>query len=41
MRFKVSIINELAHFHNETDIAHNKKIAIWNLQISKPMSNLL
>ena len=33
MKFKVSMINDLYHFHDDTFIANNKKKAIRNLQL--------
>ena len=41
MRFKVSMTNDLADFHEETVIANNEKDAKRNLQSFKPNSKAL
>ena len=41
MRFKVSMINDLGHCHDDTVIANNKKEAIRNLQLFNPNSKVL
>ena len=41
MRFKVSMINDLGHFHEETIIADNDKDAKSKVQTYNPKSKLL
>ena len=41
MRFKVSMINDLGHSHEETVIANNEKEAKKNVQIFNPKSKVL
>ena len=41
MRFKVSMINDLGSFHEETVIANNEKEAIRNVQTFNPNSKVL
>ncbi len=41
MRFKVSMINDLGLFHDETVIANNKKDAIRNVELFNPKSKVL
>ena len=41
MRFKVSMINDLGHCHDETVIAKNEKEAKRNVQTFNPRSNVL
>ena len=41
MRFKLSMINELSHCHDETVISNNKKEAIRNVQLFNPKSRVL
>ena len=41
MRFKVSMINDLGIWHEETVIANNEKEAKTNVQTFDPMSKVL
>ena len=41
MRFKVSMINDLGHCHEETIIANNKNEAKRNVQLFNPKSMVL
>ncbi len=41
MRFKVSMINDLGNWHEETVIANNEKDAKMNVQAFNPTSKVL
>ena len=41
MRFKVSMINDLGHCHEETVIANNEKEARLNVQTFNPNSKVI
>ena len=41
MRFKVSMINDKGHCHDDTVIANNKKEAIRKVQVFNPKSKVI
>ena len=41
MRFKVSMVNDLGNFHEETIIANNNEEAKMNVQMCNPDSTVL